>query len=78
MSTRLVKQIHERAKGRDSKPVAIFMRSGRAFEGELGKIDVPNGTVEIKVYDPGTRKNWTALVNTDLIEAISPRWQETA
>lgn len=78
MSVRLVRQIQEQAKNRIRKPVAIFMTSGRTFEGELGKIDVPNATVEIKVHDPVTRKNWTALVNTDFIEAISPRWQETA
>ena len=81
MSARLVRQIEEQAKGRKDKPVVLYMKSGRIFEGKLGKIDAPNGTVEIKVEVTAggfVIESWTALVATEAIEAVSPRWEEAA
>lgn len=78
MSARLVRQIEEQAKGRKDRPVVLFMKSGRTYEAELGRVDSPNGTVEIKIKDGVTHKFWTALVATEAIEAVSPRWEEAA
>lgn len=78
MSARLVRQIAEKGKGRHAMPVVLFMKSGRTYEGDLGKIDAPNGTVEIKIKDGVTHRLWTALVDTDSIEAVQPRWEGAA
>ncbi|MBD9511572.1 hypothetical protein IB265_32980 [Ensifer sp. ENS10] len=78
MSSRLVKQIAEMGKSRHTRPVIVYMKSGRSFEGNLGTIDVPNGTVEIEVKDGISHKIWTVLVGTESIEAVSPRWEKAA
>jgi hypothetical protein len=73
MSARLVRQIVEEAKGEKYKPVVVFTKN-RTYEGEMLKADIPNGTIEIRVKDGITAKFWTALIDIDHIEAISPRW----
>ena len=78
MSARLIRQIEKQASDLFTKPVILFMRSGRTFEGELGKVDSPSGTVEVRIEDKANGRTWTILVATEAIEAVSPRWEEAA